>query len=371
MRTSTAAIALCVLLLACGSKDETAEPDPPEETDTDTDADADGDTDADADADADSDADADADADSDADADADTDADSDADVDTGMLDYDCGALKAPGAFKEVLLANARGYHDVVVDEDGLLVGIDPPGNMMTTAYGGSATLWVPGIGTVEGMDRLPDGTIVYGNGQNRTVGSITTAGVPQNLVNNAGDIHGVTVGPDHMVYYANGGVHRVDPDTLVTEELLAVDIQKGYRHLVFSLDSTRMYIATLARGQIWELELDANLDPVGQPTLFAENVGGGWHDGIAIDACGYLWVAEYYTNGLYRVDPAGNVEEIFRNGGSMYGHGVEFGTGIGGWMQGALYLPLPYNQNKVKEVWVGVPSGHYVRTWNGKAVTPW
>ncbi|MFH1468869.1 MAG: hypothetical protein ABIO70_31060 [Pseudomonadota bacterium] len=44
---------------------------------------------------------------------------------------------------------------------------------------------------------------------------------------------------------------------------------------------------------------------------------------------------------------------------------------LGGWKTGALYLPLPYSQNKVKEMWIGAPSGQLVRTWNGEAVEPW
>jgi hypothetical protein len=348
-----------LLLLACNPPTVTPRPSPPDDTSTDGDSDTDGDTDTDTDTDA------------DGDTDADTDADSDADTDTGALGYDCSDLLGPAEITEELLVWARGYHDTAFDLEGHLVGLDTSGNMMRATYDGDLSLWVPGIQNAEGMDRMPDGSIVYANAWNQTIGKISPDGAWETLAGNAGDVHGVTVGPDHKVYYANSGISRYDPETGATEVILPPSYQRGYRHLIFSLDSTKMYIATLAQGQVWQIELDEELNPTGPAELFAQNVGGGWHDGIAIDACGYLWVAEYYTGGLYRVDPEGNVETIFRNGGSMYGHGVEFGSGIGGWRQGALYLPLPYNQYKVKEVWVGVPSGHLVRTWNGEPVDPW
>ena len=290
--------------------------------------------------------------------------------DTGMLDYDCDNLPE-GMVDETPLPWARGYHDVVFDLDGHLIGMDATGNLMKADYEGNLDLWIPGIQSSEGMDRLPDGRIVYA-GWSAGVTAVSPDGTQEVLVPNAGDVHGVTVGPDHKVYYANTGIYRVDPATHEIEELIPRNPQQGYRHLIFNLDSTRMYIATLARGDIWYVDLDEDLNPTGPVEHFAEDVGGGWHDGIGIDACGNLYVAEYYTMALYRVRADASVEVLGRlNSGSDYGHGLEWGSGLGGWKTGALYLPLPYDQMKVKEVWIGAPSGHLVRTWNGEVVEPW
>ncbi len=38
-----------------------------------------------------------------------------------------------------------------------------------------------------------------------------------------------------------------------------------------------------------------------------------------------------------------------------YGHGVEWGSGIGAWKADAIYLPQPYNGNTVVEVTLGIP----------------
>ncbi len=351
-----------LLLTACNPPTIAPKPEPADDTD------AEGDTDTDTDADTDTDTDGDTDGDTDADAD--TDADTD---DTGMLDYDCDDLPE-GEVEQTVLPWARGYHDVVFDTEGHLIGMDATGNLMKADYEGNLDLWIPGIQASETMDRLPDGSILL-TSWNAGILRIHPDGTQETVLPNVGDVHGVTVGPDHKIYYANSGVYRVDPDTHEVEELIPRDPQAGYRHLVFSLDSTRMYIATLARGDVWYLDLDEDLNPVGPPQVHATQVGGawgGWHDGIGIDACGNLYVPEYYSGSLYRVREGGTVERLGpENAGANYGHGLEFGSGIGGWKTGALYLPLPYNQNKVKELWVGAPSGHLVRTWNGEPVEPW
>jgi hypothetical protein len=345
-------------LAACEPPTITPRPDP---DDTDVVPDGDADTDADADTDTDSDADGDSDADSDA--------DSDTDVD--IPDYDCDALPE-GMVEEQTLAWASGYHDVVFDLEGHVIGQDNQGNLKKATADGAAELWIPGLQSTEGMDRMPDGSIVVARAFNGSIVKISPDGGQETIVSNAGDVHGVTVGPDHKIYYANTGVYRYDPETGQTDELVARDPRLGCRHVVFNLDSTRLYIATLARGDVWYLELDENLDPIGEPEHFASNVGGGWQDGIGIDACGNLYVAEYYTMSLYRVNPDAEVEVLGRlHAGAAYGHGLEWGSGLGGFEANALYLPLPYNQNKVKEMRIEVPSGHLIRTWNGEAVEPW
>jgi len=362
MRVTTILLTTVPLLLALRCTPPTIQEKPTPPTD---DTDVQPDTDTDTDADTDTDTDADADGDTDADTDADTD-------DTGMVAYDCDNLPS-GMVEETTIEWGRGYHDVVFDNDGNLIGMDQTGNLMRATVDGDLQLWIPNIRSSEGMDRMPDGSIVYGSWDGG-VTKITPDGGRETLVPNAGDIHGVTVGPDHKVYYANTGVSRYDPVTGLVEELLPRNAQRGYRHLIFSLDSTQMYIATLARGDVWVMDLDEDLMPASEPRVFATDVGGswgGWHDGIGIDACGNLYVPEYYSGSLYRIDQAGTVERIGReNGGMNYGHGLDWGNG-NGWREAALYLPLPYNQNKVKVVELGVPSGHLVRTWNGEPVEPW
>ena len=80
-------------------------------------------------------------------------------------------------------------------------------------------------------------------------------------------------------------------------------------------------------------------------------------DGLTMDACGYLYVPSYEERALFRVSPEGKVIRYFQFEPAKYGHGLEWGSGIGGWNANALYLPQPYDGNTVVEVVVGVPGG--------------
>jgi hypothetical protein len=106
---------------------------------------------------------------------------------------------------------------------------------------------------------------------------------------------------------------------------------------------------------------------LGPPRVHSPSVGGGWHDGVAVDACGYIYVPEFWDSVLLRVDPQGNSIVYYDWDGSTpagYGHGVIFGTGVAGWREDALYLPMPYADNGVQEIVTGVPG----REWAGTVI---
>jgi hypothetical protein len=79
-------------------------------------------------------------------------------------------------------------------------------------------------------------------------------------------------------------------------------------------------------------------------------------DGLGVDVCGNVYVADYGTSALYRIPAQGGEGELFVDWPDwQYGHGLEWGSGLGGWSETALYLPQPYNGNKVVELELGVP----------------
>jgi hypothetical protein len=170
------------------------------------------------------------------------------------------------------------------------------------------------------------------------------------------------------VAYPN--VTRIDPDTGDSETIYRADDGYSVHTVEFNLDSTVLYLATIGAGDVYALALDADLNPVGDPEVYARDVGTSYHDGIGIDVCGYLYVAEYYSHSLYRIAPDGTVMTYVDPDSTTYGHGVRFGHGVGGWRTDAIYQPEPYNNNAVREVIVGVPGGDAVRTWNGEPA-PW
>ncbi|MBC8073610.1 MAG: SMP-30/gluconolactonase/LRE family protein [Deltaproteobacteria bacterium] len=284
------------------------------------------------------------------------------------IDWDCDELVQPFE-SETELVGPRGYHDVYFNEDGQIIGWD--GNsLVASTYEGEVSVFLPGVNSAQGMDVLENWDLLYVNdyGEMRMV----TPDLVQTTVSTAvSGAYGITVGPDQLAYVSTyQGIIRIDPDTGEYETWLAMP-GVNPRAMVFNLDSSGVYVSTLNGGSssVYYQSVDNDLDPVeDEPfVVFANNVGQGYHDGLGIDACGNLYVPDYNTRGLYRVDPEGVVTTLFNQdtaSAAHYGHGLKWGSGIDGWNDKAIYLPQPYDGNTVLEIVLGVPSGSRVRTWN-------
>jgi sugar lactone lactonase YvrE len=273
---------------------------------------------------------------------------------------DCALVpEEPTSFTD--LAAPRGYHDVAFDGDGNLVGSDGH-NLTKSADAESSTIWIPNSGSIDGFDWLPDGDLVAA--ANNSIVRFTPEGGKTTL---ATDIYayGVLVGPDGMVYAADmQKVWRIDPDTGVKTAFADPPGNATPRVVNFSPDYSKLYIGALSgQGVMFVMDLDEDLEPLGEPVLFVDGVGGGYHDGLGVDACGNLYVNDYTTFSLYKVTSSGEVTTLksWSWADPGYGHGQEWGSGLSVWRDDAIYLPQPYDGNTVIEVVLGVPS----RRWNG------
>jgi hypothetical protein len=283
------------------------------------------------------------------------------------VEYSCTRLP-PFNLGETTMSWAHAYHGLDFDDAGALIGYDGRSSIMKSFYDGTDALWVPGVSGLQQFDRLADGDFVVGDSNQGRLVRLSASGATTTISSAVGAVYGVTVGPDGMVYTANGnGVMRTDPTTGETESILQTTGQGITTHsLNFNLDSTVLYIGTIGRGIIYQVPLDADLNPTAAPSTYVAGVGG-YHDGLEVDECGNLYVADYSTLGFYRVDTSGNVVSFASGNGSLYGHGTAWGNGVGGWRSDAIYQPQPYNGNTVREVVIGFESGDLVRTWNGVA----
>ena len=130
----------------------------------------------------------------------------------------------------------------------------------------------------------------------------------------------------------------------------------------FSPNYDRLYIGTRSDdGEVFAIDLDETLDPLGDPYEFATKVGAGSHDAMGVDVCGNLYVADYWTASIWRVSPLGEVA-FFHNWGKKgtgYTHGFDWGSAIGPWRSDALYGAQPYDGDTVVEMVVGIPSREY------------
>ena len=136
--------------------------------------------------------------------------------------------------------------------------------------------------------------------------------------------------------------------------------------VAFNHDASALFFGTISNsGRVYRVDLDANMNPVSPPTLIG-STPGSWHDGLGVDICGNVYIAEYNNRSLYRIGVTSNqLQTVYAPSNDKYGHGLVWGTGSGGWNDHALYLPQPYNGNTVVEIDIGVPPAGYPATPTG------
>ena len=284
---------------------------------------------------------------------------------------DCSKVPTkPLAVEE--LKGPRAYHDVAFDKAGNLIG-NNNGDLLKTSLGGSPKVLLAGVGTVEGMDTLPNGDLlVVASSEVEFTTSllrITPEGGQEEIASFDSGAYGVRIGPDGSAYVAAGdALYRVD---LATKKKNIVPTQLEFwapRVMDYSPDKKKLYVGTLAfeegGGTVYVFDLDDKYLPVGSPKVFANDVGGGYHDGLSVDACGNVFVADFNETALYRITPDGKASLyqdwkpafVEDDSTSDYGHGIEFGSGVGGWDKQSIFLPQPYDDNTVVRLDVGVPA---------------
>jgi hypothetical protein len=190
--------------------------------------------------------------------------------------YDCTVIPPLGEITTVL--GAKGYHDVAFDQSGYIYGSDNS-SLIKTDEAGAWEIFVPALGGIEQMDWLLDGDLVVSKQQGSLV-RISPEGGTTTIV---GDLYAyeVMVGPDDLVYAANNGqVWRIYPETGL-QEMLIPSVPGSARVLAFNVAYSKMYIGTLTGGDLFVVDLDAGLNPIGDPVLFAmvlRGIGGeaGW-----------------------------------------------------------------------------------------------
>ena len=254
------------------------------------------------------------------------------------------------------LSVARAHHDVIFDADGHLIGSDGF-NLIRADLDDGWDVYAPMGGPVEQLAWLPNGDLVAADASGLL--RITADGGSSRLTADE-PTYAVIVGPDGLVYSvtANGWIRRVDPATGEREDF--VTVQAFPSVLAFSPDATRLYVGTTGTvdesAAVFAVDLGPDLQPTGDGYAFATGVGEGFHDGIGVDSCGDVYVTDFSTKRLYRITPDGEPSILKQWTDTSYGHGLEWGSGVGGFRSDALYMPQPFDGDTVVEVVVGVGS---------------
>lgn len=283
-------------------------------------------------------------------------------MDMGMADmppfgetFDCDEVPDQLVSYE-LIEGPRGYHGLAISSEGLMIGSDGA-SLIQSTYDGQWEVFIPGIGNGQQMDWLLDGDLAHAT-DNGALTRIRSDGTTD-IITGGVNAYGVIRGPDDLVYItSNGGlIQRIDPDTGNTQNLL--NIPDGTAHgFDFNPAGDRIYVGTIGSGTVYYVDFDDNMMPISQPLPLTNSVGEGssWHDAVAVDACGNLYIPDFWSSNIYRVRPNGDTSVYWQPPDSaFYAHGLVWGTGEDGWRIDAFYFPQPYNGNTVGEIVVGAP----------------
>jgi hypothetical protein len=250
---------------------------------------------------------------------------------------------------------ARGYHGLAFDDQGSIVGSN--GNSLVKVFTPPDVVpFALNVGPGEQMDYLPNGDLAFSTWDD--VRRILPNGDEQFIASGFASLYGLIVGPDGFIYTADQqNVERIDPDT--GERTVYVSGIESPKVINWSPSYDRFYVGTNSVGNIYEVETDpVTLEVIGTPTVLAVTEDT-WHDSLGVDACGNLYVAEFWDRRMYRISPDGQVSVLVDFQNQLYGHGVEWGSGIGVWDPFTIFVPQPYDNNEVGSAWIGVPSRRY------------
>ena len=275
----------------------------------------------------------------------------------GPESVDCANLPA-GPFELIKLEGPLASEDLAFDREGHLIGSNDNA-IFKSLYGGQPQVFVPNMNFRAGLRYLPSGQLIVCNNHTGELVRVDPDGTQHVLLSGLSYPNGVTVDLKGWVYFSehdNNQVRRVHPYT--GEYTILTNEVQSPNGLTFSPDYATLYIGGFnGSGVVYAMSISPEGVP-GKLVAWAEDVGTGWLDGMATDACGNIYIADYGATVIYRISPDGQQKDKIISGAGFsnaYLPNMQWGSGVGGWDPLTLYLPDGWNKG-VFEVSIGVPS---------------
>lgn len=268
---------------------------------------------------------------------------------------DCDALPM-GPLTYTKRPGPAASEDLAFDHLGNIIGAQD-GTLFKSPFEGPPQLWIPGAGGfIAGLRATADGTIVYADNTSMTLFRVSPGNDFKEMVLSGLEYaNGLEVDLEGFVYVAEqsgGRVRRVDPKT-GQFDILADGLQNP-NGLSFSPDYKILYVGSFGGGTITSITFndDKTVDSV---EIFQPFVGGGALDGMAVDACGNVYVCDFGAATIWRISPDGMTSEPLVNLSADTGWipNMQWGSGIGGWDKDILYV-LDFGGNSLFEIDLGV-----------------
>lgn len=276
------------------------------------------------------------------------------DEETGEV-FDCASLPQ-GPLPYTIKPGPKASEDLAFDDEGNLVGAQE-GNLFKSPFVGEAELWVPGAGGfIAGLRMTAKGILVYADNSTSTLFRVK----PENnfkemVVSGLEYANGVEVDLEGFVYVAEQSgqrVRRIDPETGEFSILAEGLVQPN--GLSFSPDYKILYVGSFGGGTITGIHLKPDMT-VETITTFMDGIGNGNLDGMAVDACGNVYVCEFGPATIWRMTPDGlsKVPLIELGVDTSWIPNMQWGSGINGWEKETLYV-LDFSASRVFEVPLGI-----------------
>jgi sugar lactone lactonase YvrE len=274
-------------------------------------------------------------------------------------EFDC-ATAPPGPYKVRTLNGPICSEDLAFDDEGNVVGSDMQ-HIYKSTKAGVSTLVVPNLPFRAGLRLLSTGEIVLANDETGSLDRVDLDGTRTTVLSNLRYPNGLEVGPDDMVYLTEHDgrkVRRIDPFTGDNTVISDGDISSP-NGISFNEDFTALYIAGFSGAKkIYKLPMNKDGTVAGELEVWADNVGTGWLDGIGVDVCGNVYIADYDRSQILRYDNEGNYIDtpIDMQGTWNYLPNMQWGSGMGDWNPNFAYFPEGWSASQMYELELGIPS---------------
>lgn len=231
--------------------------------------------------------------------------------------------------------------DITFDDNGYLYWNTEEGILRTDATG-STSVFVPNISFYAGLRMAPNGDLyVANNGSGNSLDRISPDGSRETLVTGV-SLNGLEVDAESRAYMTVFGGQRVLRYDPATEETTVLnDTISTPNGITLSPDFNTLYFDSWG-GSPTRTIYRLPIMPDGSPGLlenWANDLGTGTHDGMAVDECGNVYVANSGGAGqIVRIsadNPYDRVVVVERPGETL--HNFVWGRG-NGWSARRLYI---------------------------------
>jgi hypothetical protein len=267
--------------------------------------------------------------------------------------FDCKA-PLPPTLDYRLMAGFVPSEDIAFDDAGNVIESDTQ-NIYKTTFDVVRTTFVPNFHFRAGMRMTPAGDLIVNSDQDGTLVRVDSSGIKHTILSGLSYPNGMEIDQAGNVYVTEqtaNKVIRVNPLTGQSTVLSQGPISNP-NGISFNETYTALYIDGFSGvGTIYRLAINPDGSP-GELTEWATGVGTGLLDGLAVDACGNLYVCDYGNSTTIRIDKTGTMRDIIATHG-MYMANMQWGRGFGGWSETKLYFAAV--GNGIVEMDVGIPS---------------